>query len=422
MNIDLTKVKYKKRYKNTKIIFVSPTKLLDRLEKDSESFSMREYKGGVPKHQIGGRVDKAKEWILKNYNNPRALFEPSQVSLSHWSWNEKGVRNLSFGDGRHRVLAAEQMSIPEVAIEIKPSQEKYFDYMRVHPLNMLKESPDYVDKYDLGMRDEDAVPFVGYEENDEIKILTGKKGTGHMGVYYTSFMPKMTQAFDLSLPYYSGRVWLDKKIMSFWHFPDTKIFKQIVNKLEDKLKIKIWNEGWIVETNYSSKSSKKDNLLTYREYWDEHPKQIKFIPVEDYTKGEDFSDAEQKLHLMSSAEKDMLRKAGKDPLKYYKSLGKNKNVEPIDILKNRQLMYQEKMIIKFDDYSNESPDKFDNFDKINENPDVTDYGNNFHDSDALPFMSNKSGTIVNIGIKGSTHGSVTRPDNDITKNYSVISK
>ena len=49
---------------------------------------------------------------------------------------------------------------------------------------------------------------------------------------------------------------------------------------------------------------------------------------------------------MSSAEKDMLRKAGKDPLKYYKSLGKEKP------LAYKQVVYQEKMIIKFKDFEN----------------------------------------------------------------------
>ena len=58
--MDLKHVKYKKRYPSEKIIFVSPTKLLDRLEKDDPEFNVRN-----PKNQIGNRVGRAKEFIFE---------------------------------------------------------------------------------------------------------------------------------------------------------------------------------------------------------------------------------------------------------------------------------------------------------------------------------------------------------------------
>ena len=132
MNIDLRKVKYKKRYPGEKIIFVSPTKLLDRLEKDDPEFNVRN-----PKYQLGNRVGRSKEFILKNWDNPKVIFEPSIVSINYF--NSTRELKLSFGDGRHRILAAEELGIPEVGIEIKPSQEKYFDYMKIKSMNESTE-------------------------------------------------------------------------------------------------------------------------------------------------------------------------------------------------------------------------------------------------------------------------------------------
>jgi len=164
--MDLRKVKYKKRYPSEKIIFVSPTKLLDRLEKDDPEFNVRN-----PKHQIGNRVERAKEFILRNWNNPKSVFEPSIVAINHF--NSTGNLKLSFSDGRHRVLAAEELGIPEVAIEIKPSQEKLFDYMKVKPMN---ESPDNINYKEFNINrhwtEGQALPFEWEEYHKVEKLIT----------------------------------------------------------------------------------------------------------------------------------------------------------------------------------------------------------------------------------------------------------
>jgi len=522
--MNLRDIRYEVRYKGDKIIFVSPTKILDRLEQDSPSYSIR---GG--KNQIGNRVQRAKEYIIKNWNNPEAkkiqrypIFEPSVVGI----YNDI----ISFGDGRHRILAAEELGIPEVAVEIPRNQEHLFDYMKVKPefiseskksiLNddivnefidlfdnflkgnernkwiyvygfkmyvrkskrvynnelisvidlatiesvkrgtglftlilkrildkykeknffienvmqrrfynffkkfgfvdyrnsfedngclikiskSLNESPDYIDKYKKFYLNHDALPFtvrsgkdplkyykslgkqtpLAYKqaiyqekmnespdniiykeqeikwtngqalpfdcviESSELKVCVGDWGTSHVSIHHQD-------NWNLTIKY-PGRLWISEKIISFWTYPNRKDFEDIINQLEVILKEKIinwygnisnkiWNNGWKIEIflfkgevaidkNYlqciSSKNG-KENITT------------KLIPIEEYLKSEDQPDELRKLHLMSSAEKDMLRKSGKDPLKYYKSLGSNKNIEPIDILKNKQLMYQENM-------------------------------------------------------------------------------
>jgi hypothetical protein len=93
-----------------------------------------------PSGQIGNRVQKAKEYILKYWDDPRAqkipMFEPSVVGI----YGSPGHEYVSFSDGRHRVLAAEELGITEVAIEIPRNQEKKFEFMKVKSMN---EAPDY---------------------------------------------------------------------------------------------------------------------------------------------------------------------------------------------------------------------------------------------------------------------------------------
>ena len=271
-----------------------------------------------------------------------------------------GIYNgaISFGDGRHRILAAEELGIPEVAVEIPRNQEHLFDYMKVKP--ELNESPDYIwiddniDKDVMRYEEEskklyleydakDAIPFISKLNGSDIEVYIGKVSTTHRYNWGSNYK-------DDTL--YSGRLWLDHKIISFWTYPDKEIFVDIINQLEEKLKFaaindkvyqmdgKFWNNNWLVDI------IEIDNeFLTDTHYNDilrmhfKDKKKIKYlkIPIENYLKSEDQPDELRKIHLMSSEEKDMLKKAGKDPLKYYKSLGKKKS------LAYKQAIYQEKM-------------------------------------------------------------------------------
>jgi len=445
--MDLKRVKYKKRYPSEKIIFVSPTKLLDRLEKDDPEFNVRN-----PKYQLGNRVGRAKEFILKNWDNPKAVFEPSIVSINYF--NSTGELRLSFGDGRHRVLAAEELGISEVAIEIKPSQEKYFDYMKVKSMNestnqsitkisnnfmklfdlfikseeklgyrnkwiyidgfkmyvrkskrfynkefidfidlatiesdnqgtglftlilkeildkykdrnfyvenvmtdrflnffkkfgfidyplydrclikisdqKMNESPDYIDKYKNFYQNSDALPIIAWLNEDGVYVGIGEYGCSHSSVKKPSNL-----GFKYSIEY-SGRLFTYNKVMSFWTYPDKEIFIKIINKLEKKLKKKLWNNDWKIEILLVDNKIPIDLPYNGMSEYDKDTSKYEIIPIEDYLKSEDIPDELRKIHLMSWAEKDSLRKAGKDPLKYYKSLGKEKP------LAYKQAIYQE---------------------------------------------------------------------------------
>jgi hypothetical protein len=114
-----------RRPEKNEIVFVPIDALLKKHAADQPSFDIQ--KEG---NRIKGRVEKAKEF-LKNYlNDQRAInpktgermkskvtFEPSVVDI-----DENG--KISFEDGRHRVLAAKELGITEVPIEVPKGKVK----------------------------------------------------------------------------------------------------------------------------------------------------------------------------------------------------------------------------------------------------------------------------------------------------------
>lgn len=333
----LKNLKYKLRHKNDKIIFVNPTILLDKLEKTS--YGVRQ-----PSKQICNRVQQAKEFILKNWDNPRAkiipMFEPSIVGI----YGDPKMEYISFEDGRHRILAAEELGILEVAIEIPRKQEPKFEYMKVKPTNenILNESPDVIFKYKIHCYQNDAVPFICYQyKNDSIDIEVGKPKATH------SNLPIKQNTITT----YSGRLWLNKKIISFWKYPNKEIFIKTINKLEIKLNTKIWNDNWKIE------------ILLYGDEWyewtEENIPRNEIIPIEDYLKSENFPEELKQKHIMSWKEKEDLRKLSTYPNKQkplewkqalYQESTKLDDISKILIEKNESVSKKEKIITKFKDF------------------------------------------------------------------------
>jgi len=126
-NDALKNVKYKLRYpKRNVLVYVSPEKLLQKAAIDNPDYDVTN-----KKNQIGNRVQKAKDF-LNNYLNDNHLinpktgertkyeveFEPSVVSFNSG--------RVGFEDGRHRVLAAKELGLKNVGIEVPKYQEEYF--------------------------------------------------------------------------------------------------------------------------------------------------------------------------------------------------------------------------------------------------------------------------------------------------------
>ena len=156
----------------------------------------------------------------------------------------------------------------------------------------VNETPDYIYQHDLTPFSKDSIAFSYKVINNSVLVTRGKP---HLEI------PKYNTS--KSFYEYEGRLWLNNKIMSFWIYPTKKIFIKIIDELEKKLKIKIWDNNWKIEvvlndtnkiiTNYSYL---KNFELTPDEQEQEYKnKHIEIIPIENFKKSEDFSDELKKF-------------------------------------------------------------------------------------------------------------------------------
>lgn len=213
----------------------------------------------------------------------------------------------------------------------------------IESVDNLKYGGDYLD-----YRSSDAIPF-GFENG---KLLVGENGTFHArlwdkeieeqfrndyhinpeqyekkfsrvcppiipiekieifyGVSYLDYLNDLYQnellkrARNLK---FCGRLWTDHKVISFWNYPkDNEELKFVVNKLEDKLGIDIWNKEWAIEVkNNNSKIPEHD---------------YEILPILMYEWSDNPSEAEWLEHMKSPLEKKKVfhKGFGSDSPKYH---------------------------------------------------------------------------------------------------------
>jgi hypothetical protein len=211
--------------------------------------------------------------------------------------------------------------------------------------NLIKESPDtvwYKDNWNY-YTDDDAMPFfITINKNNEVRKLymaKNKTGIAHRYIPNKNFFGiNRDQPRDKAYP---GRIWLDRKVMSFWVYPDEKLFISIINNLEKKLKIKMFNNDWYIEVykldSGDIKKRDKNNTDYYCYDNDELSGRKEFIPIDEYAGSEDAPEEERIAHLMNWQEKEKLKKE-----KGVKGFGSGKTAwdKPHNI-KWRQAIYQE---------------------------------------------------------------------------------
>lgn len=127
---ELTFKDYKLRHPNSNtLIFVDVDKILKRHAEDDPEFEITN-----KKNQIGNRVAKAKNYINDYINDDRWInpktgersekhydkmtFEPSVASF----YNGR----LGFEDGRHRIMAAKELGLKKISLEIPKNQINIF--------------------------------------------------------------------------------------------------------------------------------------------------------------------------------------------------------------------------------------------------------------------------------------------------------
>ena len=113
----VTEGSYKPASSGNVLVMVDPKKLLDALAAANPQDDMRN-----PDNQLdrGGkpRVQAAKEFLLKP-ENQRGKLEASEVGVVD-------ENNIGIRDGRHRILAAEQLGMSQVAVEVKEADAGRF--------------------------------------------------------------------------------------------------------------------------------------------------------------------------------------------------------------------------------------------------------------------------------------------------------
>jgi len=112
---------------------------------------------------------------------------------------------------------------------------------------LITENPDTVHLNDLDdityhCTDPDAVPFYIEPNNDHTQVK--EIFVGDNGIYHDEYDNFNKKANDRQ---YSGRLWLNARIITFWVYPNVKLFKSIIEHLEDELNIKMFNNKWEIE-------------------------------------------------------------------------------------------------------------------------------------------------------------------------------
>jgi len=224
--------------------------------------------------------------------------------------------------------------------------------------NKLNENPDFLRTggYDLGWMKDDAMPFGFYKDELFISLNGGTHG-GIPG--WGNIEDKLPSPKDISYGKpryyldYSGRLWKNHKIMSFWKYPPKEKFKEVIDKIGKAIgEPNMFNDPeWKVEivigqTKDYPQTEKKDinkDWDRYDEYYDQ-----KLIPLRDYVSSNERSKEDlAKSHVASPMNK--LKRP--DRSSFFNV--RNKKEKP---LAWRQAMYAEgkKEIVK--STINESPD------------------------------------------------------------------
>ena len=205
---------------------------------------------------------------------------------------------------------------------------------------LITESPDTIyDEEGHGhyYQSDEAKPFFVEVNSDHTKvekIFVGKRGSCHGDMRQNNI--SKTKA-------YPGRVFLDSKLMAFWVYPNEKLFISIIEKLEDKLDIEMFDNGWrieVIKTNNGIKRTEFEPQVGDYYFSNGRSSGDKtLIPIEEYAGSENVSKEDQIMHLMNWKEKDEAIKAGKF---HFGSFGSFKTGwdQPHNI-KYRQAIYQE---------------------------------------------------------------------------------
>lgn len=273
-------------------------------------------------------------------------------------------------------------------------------------MNKLFENPNsiYFDGGEVEY-DDNAAPFSYYKTRvDNGKMYIGHRGDTHYDLMKRYDLRNKGYEGDDRGPY-SGRLYFDEKVITFWHFPESNAkLRQILKDLKREddtmptrglLPSDTYLDNWYVEVPKDKETLKKKTKLPTDTYPDWDNKEQEFIDIADYTGGHERSSDELKQdHMKSPLLKDTT---------FVKPGFGSKHPEATQ-------RFKREMDKPFENKEEE------HYPRLNENPnsiyDPIRNRNVDYEDNAMPFWYVPSGDedeyIINVGGIGSTHGSRSR--------------
>ena len=146
---------------------------------------------------------------------------------------------------------------------------------------LLLESPDVIDSDTISVSffDKEARAF-GMHNN---KMYIGAGGEPHYKISdnYKKNIPRTRSKFK-----YPGRIWKKSKVISFWTYPPRNEMGEVIKLLEKEMKIKIWNNSWLLEIVIGKGGKYIDPKLVGGEegypQWYNNENTTALIPITDY--------------------------------------------------------------------------------------------------------------------------------------------
>jgi len=212
----------------------------------------------------------------------------------------------------------------------------------------ITESPDgfNINGTRASWESADAIPFTminGYND----KIFIGDKSETHLNLIHKyNLSPKLILLRDSEF-INDGRIWMNKKIISFWKYPSQADYKNFIINLGKALNIDIWNDP--------------DYKLEI-----EHNNKQELIPIQQYSGSVNPPESEKLKHLQSPMEKKNVnvpqgvgskKYLEKKPLEYQQALHTSESVIKsiiYDILKEDTDGQPEKQIMSDVKYVDQS--------------------------------------------------------------------
>ena len=259
-------------------------KLINDINKNSDLNVNEEWFIEIPTtgswyHNTESELIKLRDYYQYDFDpDIRGFDDTKPHEMSDYEWSKRGGKrktayNTRYHLGRMGDIPAKWKFAKERGIA-ENSLSKIID----EEIAKLTEDPDTVDIENvwLNYRDFDSRPFVIYD----MEVFVGKDSS-ELHDFIISRISKKTGKTRDELKKelkFSGRIWIENKVISFWDYPRTKeMFYEILSQLEKKLNTKIFNNNYQVEVYYYKKPT--------------------LIPIENYN-GENFK-PKRKPHNVS---------------------------------------------------------------------------------------------------------------------------